>query len=253
VIASEDALYDCLADRVGHDPEEFRLFEHLRFEYLSVDRIGSFVELSCRHFDHFTLPLWEVLCGRLIYQITPQSLDTRVRHRAIVFQSEKPLDGIIAHLTAKCKGNVHVNNVIEITANRRYNANMSYAEQNVADFGAPSLFHSANEPNQWICYDFRDMSVIPTHYSIGSNQDGRVNGHNLKSWVVEGSGDGIVWIPLDIRENNNDLNDRDVVRSFPVARSVRCKLIRLRQTGKNHGGNDYLVISSFELFGSLIV
>jgi hypothetical protein len=252
VLASEDALYDCIAERIRHNPEEFDLFEHLRFEFLSVDRITAFIDCSRQNFDHFTLPLWEGLCGRLMYQIVPQSLDKRVRHHAIQFQADRPLDGVIAYLAAKCGGNVHVRDVVEITANRRYNTNMSYAEQNVADFGTPSLFHSANEPNQWICYNFKDMSVIPTYYSIGSNYEGRVNGHNLKSWVVEGSHDEVVWVPLDIQENNNDLNDRDVVRSFPVTRSVKCKMIRLRQTGKNHGGNDYLVISSFEVFGLLV-
>jgi hypothetical protein len=214
--------------------------------------MATFVDLSSQFFDQLTLSLWEVVCERLRYQITPQSIDKRVRHSSIPFQPNKPLEGIVAHLTLKCHGNVHVHNVVEITANRRYNTNMSYAEQNVADFTIHSLFHSANEPNQWICYDFKEMSVIPTHYSIESNYDGRVNGHNLKSWVIEGSCDQIVWVPLDIQESNNDLNDRGVVRSFEMIRSVRCKLIRLRQTGKNHGGNDYLVISSFEVFGSLV-
>jgi hypothetical protein len=41
---------------------------------------------------------------------------------------------------------------------------------------------------------------------------------------------------------------------FEVSRSKHCPLIQLRQTGKNHSSSpyDYLVISRFEVFGTLM-
>jgi hypothetical protein len=41
------------------------------------------------------------------------------------------------------------------------------------------------------------------------------------------------------------------VKTFAVARSGSFHWIRLRQTGPNHYGDNYLVLSAFELFGVL--
>jgi hypothetical protein len=69
--------------------------------------------------------------------------------------------------------------------------------------------------------------------------------------VVEGSDDGATWTEIDGRENNSDLNDDLVVKTFTVAQSGRFRMIRLRQTGPNHCGDDYLVLSAFEVFGAV--
>jgi hypothetical protein len=38
---------------------------------------------------------------------------------------------------------------------------------------------------------------------------------------------------------------------FTVVKTKEARVIRLRQTGKNQRGNHFLVLSAFELFGSL--
>jgi hypothetical protein len=118
------------------------------------------------------------------------------------------------------------------------------APQNVAELSLPSVFRSRDEPDQWICYDFVDATIKPTHYTICSSPTGT---DNLKSWVIEGSNDGKQWIELDRRIKNPALR-----RLFEVSRSHRIKMIRLWQTGKNCAGTDVLAISAFEIFGLLI-
>jgi hypothetical protein len=75
------------------------------------------------------------------------------------------LSGIIAHLTAKCGGNVHDKGVLEITVSSVYKE--KYPPRNAADFeNVYSHFCSQDEPDQWICWDFKTLRIEPTHYTI---------------------------------------------------------------------------------------
>jgi hypothetical protein len=56
---------------------------------------------------------------------------------------------------------------------------------------------------------------------------------------------------IDRRENNNELNGKEVVKTFAVSRPGSFGRIRLRQTGLNHDGNNLLVLCAFELFGGI--
>jgi hypothetical protein len=69
--------------------------------------------------------------------------------------------------------------------------------------------------------------------------------------VVEGSEDGASWTEIDRCENNGDLNDYLAVETFAVARSESFRRIRLRQTGPNHGGSNFLAVSAFEAIGAV--
>ena len=111
-------------------------------------------------------------------------------------------------------------------------------------------FASENKPNQTLCLDFKERRIIPSAYSIRSSAWERGRWH-LKSWVIEVSEDGIDWKEIDRRDDNDELNDRLAVGVFEVRDKIESRYLRLRQTGKNHGGNDYLLLSSFEIFGVL--
>jgi hypothetical protein len=81
---------------------------------------------------------------------------------------------------------------------------------------------------------------------------GQTGSFNLKSWVVETSLDGTNWIEIDCKQNNSQLDDRNVTVRFEVSRSEECGFLRLVNIGRNHSGNDALVISALEIFGTLI-
>jgi hypothetical protein len=93
-----------------------------------------------------------------------------------------------------------------------------------------------------------------THYAIRSYHQGDVNSFHPKSWLVETSVDGSNWTEADSREDNSDLNAKNVTRVFAVSRSDVCQYVRLVNVGTNHEpkGSDQLVISGFEVFGQLI-
>ena len=92
------------------------------------------------------------------------------------------LDGIIAHLTRECGGNVHDKGVVNVMAS---SFNDSFYPKNAADLGTDSVYLSKNEPNSWICYDFKERRVIPTSYSVRLPEEGGFGQPNRRSWVIE--------------------------------------------------------------------
>jgi hypothetical protein len=171
-------------------------------------------------------------------------------------------DGIIAHLTRECGGNVHDHNVVEITSGS-FEATPDKANgdpRRVADLDDDSNYWSdcrkrkediQHTRNNWVCYDFKEMRIVPTHYAIRSNWYGP-GWHHLKSWLIETSGDWESWREVARQEDNKQLNGCRFAATFPVAGGEECRFIRLVNIGQNHGGSDSLTISSWEIFGSLL-
>ena len=100
----------------------------------------------------------------------------------------------------------------------------------------------------------RKKSSLPKLSSFTTRRK-HSSGDNPKSWVLEVSNDGSEgsWAVVDSRDDNNDLNDKHVTRNFALGtpQGGSFRFVRLRQTGKNHYGNDHLIISALELFGVL--
>jgi hypothetical protein len=139
---------------------------------------------------------------------------------------------------------VHDRGIVDISAKSVYSS--SYLGRNAADLQSTTLFQSLDEPDQWLCYDFKNRRVMPTHYSIHGYSN-----HYLRSWTFEGSVDGSSWFSLDDQKGNSTTNSNHPIGTFSVVKSAECRFIRLRQTGKNACGNDYLLLYAFEIFGQL--
>jgi hypothetical protein len=209
-LSSEDSLLD-FALSLGSRAES--IVRYLQAEYLSCGKMAElldWVSVSSRHQDPL---IWSSLCRRLL--VSGFSL---VRCPML---RPKSREGIIAYLTTK--------------------------HENVADLTSDSeFFRSGIMPGQWVCWDFREMRVRPTHYTIKTLC--------LKSWVVEGSLDGKSWTEIDRQTNNQDFKDRHLIptASFAVSNPAECRFIRLTQTGENpEHKNDYLYLSAVEFFGTL--
>ena len=257
-VKDEDSVYDFVRSRSQQDHRFASLFEFVYFEYLSDDRIQDFACFAkgCL-LEELNTAIWDRICRRLVrssqLQGTPRTVvsdsDEKIG-RVFSYDTARPLDGIIAYLTMNCGGNIHEKGVVDITASGS-NTNGEHC-MNAADLGANTYFASKDAPNSWICYNFKAKRVIPTSYSIRSFHSGPGAFHP-KSWVLEGSNNGLTWETLDKRENNNDLNDKHVIRNFSITEGdgKEFEYLRLRQIGKNHYGDDLLVISSLELFGTL--
>jgi uncharacterized coiled-coil protein SlyX len=174
--------------------------------------------------------------------VLPVSPSKPVKAVGFPLHELKSVRGIICYLTRKHGGNVHDKGVVTITSQSVYDGTVS----NTADLtNDDSCFQSGNEPDQWVCWDFHEMRVRPTHYTIRSIL--------LKSWVFEGSLDFVNWTEIDRKRKNKDFKARDwVTASFVVAKSVECRFIRLTQTGQAYDGDDHLLIQAVEFFGTLL-
>jgi hypothetical protein len=182
-------------------------------------------------------------------------------------------DGIIAHLTRECGGNVRDRHVVDVTSGSveeetqganphwgAYDSDPGNAAKNSTDLETGSCFLSTfrdmdedipHTRNNWVCYNFKERRIGPTHYTIRMNW-GDPGGDHLKSWLVETSVDGGNWREVARQEDNTQLNGRLFTDTFPVAGGGECRFIRLVNIGRNHFGNGELVITAWEIFGSLI-
>jgi hypothetical protein len=177
-------------------------------------------------------------------------------------------DGIIGHLTR-----VHAGNVVKVTsgsfeketegANPHsgvYGNRVVFAATNAVDLDTDSCFLSAHRTeaaniahtrNNWLCYDFGQRRIVPTHYTIRTAIANPGDGH-LKSWLIETSTDGERWWEVAREEENEQLNGPSFTGTFAVADGRECRFIRLVNIGRNHCGDDGLLISAWEIFGRLI-
>jgi hypothetical protein len=167
------------------------------------------------------------------------------RRKDVPFIPSDPLNGIIAHLTRACGENVHSRGIVSVTASGKH---MNHIPAIAADLESNSYFQTTNAPNSWLCYDFKNVALRPTHYAVRSYFGGGPGTNHPKSWVVEGSRDGKGWTELDWRDDNDD----NTTQTFALARSDEVRLIRFRQTGPNYAGYHYLGFSSLKIFGCLL-
>jgi hypothetical protein len=160
----------------------------------------------------------------------------------VPMREDAPMEGIISHLTKKHGGNVHEKGIVTITSKSMVN-DSDNGLKNLAELTDYSAFASEDGPGQWLCWDFGEMCVRPSHYTI--------RGGCLKSWIVEGSLDGVIWREIDRQTDSGAFPGGWEVASFPVSTSMECRFIRLVQMGPNRMGYTFLLLLAVEFFGML--
>ena len=258
-IKDEDSLYDMIKSRVVVDQSFVSLMEFVCFEYLSPVKIQDCVAFIAEYvLDNMTQALWARIARRLV-GVPVRHPDDKIAaarfarpNMTFKFAPSNPLDGIVAHLTRECNGNVHEKGVIEVTASSIETRH--FAPKDVVSQKESSVFFTTSAEHSWICYDFKSRRVFPTSYCIRSIYDGGLGSSNLKSWAFEGSNDGQSWCVLDHRENDSSLNARNVTMNFTVTSTESpssYRFLRIHQTGVNHANTNRLALSSLEVFGRL--
>jgi hypothetical protein len=248
-IVSEDNLYEFVKSLVLRDESYSILLEFVRFEYLSLDSIRDFTQLISDSFSLLTPSIWGSLIHRLNVSVSPSPIiSDRYYIDSVRFCEDRPLDGIVSLLTRTFRGNIHDLGVVTVSASSQQCSDCGVAV--LVDFSSGLRgFATLNQPDSWICIDFKTRCINPTHYSVRTRTDG--DSCHPRSWILEGSNDGETWIPLDSRENNRELSGLGCVKTFSTANPRFVRSIRIRQTGYCSASNDHLVFKSLEFFGSL--
>jgi hypothetical protein len=128
--------------------------------------------------------------------------------------------------------------------------------RNIVDLADPHHYYHSDLDTvfQWVCYDFMNNRVTPTHYSLQSRHDYRSDaaGAFLTSWVVEGSVSGAAnsWFELDRRDNSQELFGLGYAATFEIAHPRECRFVRIRHL-KDTAGMHCIILSRWEFFGQL--
>ena len=174
------------------------------------------------------------------------------RKREFTYNGPRELDGIIAFLTRLCGGNVHEKGVVTVKASSFHMG--ADCQAAAVDLLGDSVFHTADGPGQYCCYDFNARRVSLKSYTIRSYcPPFNWPGHHPLSWVVEVSNDSKDWKIVDSHTNDRSLAATHVTRNFRVS-SVpdgSFRFVRLRHTGINSNNTQHLIFCAFELFGTL--
>jgi hypothetical protein len=138
-------------------------------------------------------------------------------------------DGVITHLTRECGGNVHDRGVVAVMSSEPFSdgnprSQCDFAAKNVVDLAAGSAFYSAwrndeegieHTRNNWICHDFKRRRIMPTQDAIRS-WSGSPGAAHPKGWVLEMSEDGAAWKDVDRKEDNVEINGREITQVFTL-------------------------------------
>lgn len=168
--------------------------------------------------------------------------------RGILFEpSSTNFTGIINHL----RKNI---DQIDISASSFFYNQIDKHPINVTKFeDYTQAFLSDNKPNSWICLDFKEHRIIPTHYTLKSTTDYWISPHP-KNWIFEGSVDYDKWKTLDEQKDCVHLHGYNLIYTFKVQHpsEIEFRYIRVRSTGQNWDNSNYLLIDSIEIYGRLI-
>jgi hypothetical protein len=252
-LKDEDSLFELICE---FDCESPVLFRHVLSDYLSCETMSVFLDLVCPPAPDPVM--WSSLCRRLLLPVwrPPSKLCGTVE---ILIKEAASLDGIMSYLTKKHGGNVAEKGIVRITAKSAAYDHPAYAVTNVADLTSDVCFWSKNEPDQWVCWDFGEMRVRPTSYTIKAwclNSwviDGSLDGTRwtVNAWVIDGSLDGTRWTEIDRRTYKRFFTSCYAVpASFRVSKPAQFRFLRLTQ-GHTPDYASWLRLRTVEFFGTL--
>ena len=265
-IKDEDSLYDFVRSRSENDLRFASLFEFVYFDYLSVDRIRNFTPFANEKLlTTMNSGIWTRICHRLIRKSckpserNPRNYSNSEEFKQVQMGTEffykkaKKFDGIISYLTYSYKGNVHDKGVVNVTALAFDESNRRRHPKNAVALQSASSYVSQSVPNSWICLDFMNCRVIPKSYTLKSRSSD-LSTFDLNSWVIEVSDDGEWWTEIDWRDSAKDPWLSFVRAHFRIRHVPKkgVRYVRLRQTGRNALGDDRLILTALEIFGTLI-
>ncbi|KAK8891109.1 hypothetical protein M9Y10_028314 [Tritrichomonas musculus] len=179
---------------------------------------------------------------------SPSIHDLKERYDYV--NEDDSLKGIIYNMTSLCKGSPIDHRFLKVTGSSSYGIN--YLPKFAADLSKNNCFISSyRDEEQWLSYDFEQIKIQPTFYTI-KTPDKKIisNDDLLVNWVIEASNGKDSWQAIDTRCADLQFND---TQSFDIDHSkvkFKCfKYLRIRRTQIKSGR---LAIEALEFFGKVI-
>ncbi|KAK8860504.1 hypothetical protein M9Y10_012169 [Tritrichomonas musculus] len=261
-LENEDQLLNFINKLYSKNSMYSILYEKVMFTNVSSKYMNEFVELF--DFNDISSQTWINLCMRLTNSLEIKKIEScKKRYNTIhtneIYQIQKTLfkydknndfSGILNFL--RKKSNENIEKEINVTSSSIFGNCEDNLPKNVVLFeNQMKRFISADEPNSWLCFDFKDHQVILTEYTIKTSCLFEKNMRHPRSWVIEGSNDSNSWEILDEQKDCSEINGKSITHTFSINNQElkKFKMIRLRATGPNWDGSNHLFIESFEIYG----
>ena len=162
--------------------------------------------------------------------------------------------GIFSHLGGGKPKSVTENQIVDVTA-LSFN-DQSLHPNNVVDSDSIDSYFYSSDSNSWVCFDFKNRKVKPTHYSIRSFKHGDAGWFHTQNWCIEGSNDKNNWKLLDNRVNDKSIDGRSASNTFKISNQLESddfyRYLRIRQTGVNTHNENEFRFSAIDFFGSIL-
>lgn len=253
-VKSEDSLLDFIKEvlsscKVESDEMESevrkKFFEVVDINGLSKEKFSEFIDQLT--VSEISEKLWDLLkklikfgsFSKVLYNNEPNGRFKGIIHKLGNGNSKSVID----------------NKIVDFTSSSVTSSMELYQPSSAIEYENKSggyYFHSKeDDKDTWLCFDFKERKVMPTHYSLKSLASSKQY-YNIQSWNIEGSNDGTKWEVLDSRQNEKSLDDKDASNTFEITNSSDFyRYLRIHQTGPNtYKNTDYrFIIRSIEYFG----
>lgn len=251
-IKTEDQLLNFVNKMYSIDSKYSILYESILFKNVTSDMIMNDF-FSVFDLNDITSSIWRNISD-CFQKETINKMKNRYKENAILLHKKEneELKGVINYLRKQSNGDI--NKEIQFTSSSVNSNAPSHQPENVANHEEQNKnFCSENVSNSWICFYFNKYKIIPSEYEIRS-RNGIANWYHPKSWIIECSNDNISWEILDERKDCLCLNGKRITHTFQLKNQTNkeFRYIRMRSTGPDCNGSNYLTFEAFELYGKLI-
>lgn len=112
-------------------------------------------------------------------------------------------------------------------------------------FNGTSVFSTDSYPDSWITFEFVDINIQPTHYTLGCTE----SYDSPRSWKLEGLAEGKEWVTISEQTNDCSLGDMSRSHTWAVQTDRFFHTFRILQIGETSGRTHFLKCCGFELYG----
>jgi hypothetical protein len=256
VIENEDWLLDIVLDLIEIDESYGSLLDTIECRYLSDAGIRWFCELVNPESLHPTT--WGSICRRLCLGVHPEDRNPRlqkVRERTIELDWGKPFDGVFQSLFRKCSGNPHHCGLISVSVLDGQASSHTFPCEDLISSAPKTGKHwgtNGTKESPYIQIDFKELRISPSAYSVKAHSRLWSSSTFVRSWVFEGSVDGLSWESLDRHSGSIDLCSNDAIGSYQISKPGVFSFLRFRMVEKNTSHSWQLGLQQIEVFGRLI-
>ena len=245
---SEDHLLHFINELYLQNKENAHLYEHVYFINVSLHMMKEFISII--NFDDLTHRTWISLSQRLLIETEIDESKRNYRNKFKIFYDVPFLNNNLRGIFSYFREKSNFDEEVQISISSKGSGDPKL----LADIECTDdYFCTDNKPNSWICFEFKNHTIIPSNNSIRSNCICSSVANHLKNWAIEGSNDGQKWSKIDEQKDNSDLKSKNVVHTFPIKKQDEpFKFIRIIQTGPNWINQYHLEFRSIEFYGKII-